>query len=372
MARVRLAVVGAGTMGEIHLKNAAAMPGVELAAVCDVIPERAERFAAEYKCRAYTSAARLLKSRAADAVLIATPHYSHTTLGIAALKSGHHVLVEKPISVHKADCEKLIAAHEDKQLVFAAMFNQRMDPLYIRLKDLIARGALGRLDRITWIITEWFRTEAYYTSGGWRATWAGEGGGVLLNQCPHNLDLWQWCFGMPARVRAFCKVGRKHKIEVEDEVTALMEYPDGASGILVTSTGEAPGVNRLEVAGEFGTVLLENRKLTFTRNSTSSIEFINTSPERFGRPTTTVETESFDSSGPQHAGVLQNFIEAIAEGKPLVAPAAEGIRSVELGNAMLLSSETGRTLELPLDGRAYQRLLKRKIRESARPRDPLQ
>ncbi len=266
MKGVRMGVIGVGTMGRFHLTKLADIRNVAVTAVCDSDQARADQAAAAYTCRAFRDHRDLLQAGLCNAVLIATPHYSHTTIGIDALKAGLHVLVEKPISVHKADCERLLAAHTKRRQVFAAMFNQRTDPRYQRLRKLILDGELGKLERITWVITDWFRTNAYYGSSEWRATWAGEGGGVLLNQCPHNLDLWQWMFGMPQRVRAFCKLGHKHDIEVEDEVTAYLEYDSGCSGVFIASTGEAPGTNRLEVAGERGKVVIEGNSLRFTRN----------------------------------------------------------------------------------------------------------
>jgi predicted dehydrogenase len=364
MKKVRLGVIGVGTMGRFHLDKLSGIRNVELTAVCDIDKGRAEATAATHRCAAYTDHRTLLKDNVCDAVLIVTPHYAHTTVGADALRAGIHVLVEKPISVHKADCQRLIAAHKNRKQVFAAMFNQRTDPRYRKLKKLVADGTLGKLDRITWIITDWFRTEAYYASGGWRATWDGEGGGVLLNQCPHNLDLWQWMFGMPQRVRAFCKFGRKHDIEVEDEVTAYFEYDSGCSGVFITSTGEAPGTNRLEVAGEYGKVVIEGPSFKFTRNEVSANTFMKTTPDLWGRPEIWNVEIPVSGAGGQHGEILQNFIDAIAEKKPLIAPAAEGIKSVEMGNAMLFSSETGKTVEMPLDGQAYERLLKRKIKES--------
>ena len=255
MKKVRLAVVGIGNIGTLHLGNIEKEPKVELTAVCDIVPEKAKAAAEKYGVKAYFDSDTMLNDHVCEAVIIGTPHYFHTTIGIAAMDSGHHVLVEKPISVHKADCERLIAAHErNTDTVFAAMFNQRTDPYYQKIRNIVLSGELGRLLRVNWIITDWFRTQAYYDSGGWRATWAGEGGGVLLNQCPHNLDLLQWICGMPEKIRGFCDIGKRHNIEVEDEVTAFMEYPDGCTGLFVTSTGEAPGTNRLEIAGDQGKI----------------------------------------------------------------------------------------------------------------------
>jgi predicted dehydrogenase len=364
MDRVRIAVIGIGNIGNLHLKNIEALDKVALAAVCDIVPERAQAAAEQYGCLAYVSSDELLQDHVCDAVLIATPHYSHTTIGIAALESGHHVLVEKPISVHKADCERLIAAYHGTDLVFAAMFCQRTDPHYRTIRELIDGGALGQLMRINWIITNWFRTEAYYASGGWRATWAGEGGGVLLNQCPHNLDLLQWICGMPLRVHGFCGIGKRHHIEVEDEVTAYLEYPDGCTGVFVTSTGEAPGTNRLEIAGEMGKLVLEQGQLTFTRNAVPATLFSQTSQASFARPEAEIVEYDIDGTGGQHMEVLENFADAILTGTELIAPAEEGIRSVELANAMLYSSLLRQPVDLPLDGAAFEQQLMKLIESS--------
>jgi predicted dehydrogenase len=308
----------------------------------------------------------MIASGKVDAVLIATPHFSHTTIGIAALQAGLHVLVEKPISVHKADAEKLIAAHTNPRQVFAAMFNQRTDPYYIKIREMVRDGTLGQVRRISWTITNWFRSAAYYASGSWRATWEGEGGGILLNQCPHNLDLYAWIFGQPHRVRAFCQFGRYHDIEVEDDVTGYFEYNDGTTATFIATTGEAPGTNRLEIAAENGRLVMENDKLVFTRNEMPTSEFSRTTRESFAAPRTTENVIDVSGHGDQHIGIMRNFVEAIAEGKPLIAPAAEGILSVELANAMLLSSFEDRAIDLPLNGAVYEQALQGKISASAR------
>ena len=362
--KVRLALIGVGNIGNLHLGSIRQLDKVELAAVCDIRPERAQAASEAFHCPAYTDSQALLDDHVCDAVLIATPHYDHTTIGIAALEAGYHVLVEKPISVHKSDCERLIAAHRDKRLVFAAMFQLRTDPHYKKIKQLVDQGELGQFLRISWIITEWFRTEAYYASGGWRATWAGEGGGVLLNQCPHNLDLLQWICGMPNKVRGFCSFGKRHNIEVEDEVTAYLEYPGGCTGVFVTSTGEAPGANRFEIAGDNGKLVLEDGRLTFTRNKVPATEFLETSQASFAKPDVEVVNFQIEGSGGQHLEILDNFADAILEGAEPIASAEEGIHSVELANAMLYSSLLGQPVELPLDGEAFERELKKLIASS--------
>jgi predicted dehydrogenase len=334
-----------------------------LAAVCDIAPGRAQQIAGQLGCKAFTDSDTLIGSGEVDAVIVATPHYAHTTIGAAALRKGLHVLVEKPISVHKADCERLIAAHKSTKQVFAAMFQMRTVNRYIKLKQLVQDGTLGELRRVNWIITNWFRSEAYYRSGGWRATWRGEGGGVLLNQCPHNLDLLQWICGMPETVRGFCSLGKYHDIEVEDEVTAYLTYKNGATGVFVTTTGEAPGTNRFELCGENGKIVVEDESIRFIRNEVPTTKFNRTTKHSFATPPVW-HVDIAANGGGQHAIIIQNFVDAISTGAPLIAPAEEGINSVQLANAMLYSSLTGKTVNLPLNSAAYERTLKGLIERS--------
>jgi len=366
---VQVGIIGVGNMGSSHarclLENK--IPGAALAAVADLDPERLKAFPG---VAGWEQPERMLADARLDAVLIATPHYQHVPLGIRALESGLHVLVEKPIAVHKADAERLLAAWKNPAQVFAAVFNQRTDPRYRWVRERIADGAFGPIRRINWIITDWFRTEAYYRNGSWRATWAGEGGGVLLNQCPHQLDLWQWMFGMPKRVRAFCRFGRFHDIEVEDDVTAYLEYESGTTGVFVTTTGEAPGTNRLEIAADNGRVVIEGKTLLFHRNHTSAAEFSAACPKPFDAPPVETRSVTFDGSGEQHPGILRNFVAAIHGTEPLLAPGSEGIHSVELANAMIYSTLTGQTVELPLDGAAYETRLRELARNSTFRKQP--
>jgi predicted dehydrogenase len=368
MQDLRLGIIGLGNMGQFHANAIAAgkIAHCQLAAVCD----RDERQVGRYlPARGFLASSELINSGEVDAILIATPHYSHTTIGIEALGSGLHVLMEKPLSVHKADCERLLAAHHGTKQVFATMFNQRTDPFYLKLREMIRKDELGTIRRINWIVTHWFRTAVYYASSGWRATWAGEGGGVLLNQSPHQLDLWQWLFGMPSKVRAFCQFGRYHDIEVEDDVTAYFEYDSGTTGVLITSTGEAPGTDRLEIAAEKGRVIIENDRFHWTRNEVPMSEFSEQSPDAFAKPATSEMELPLAGHGGQHNEVLQNFVDAILFGERLIAPAAEGIHSVELANAMLFSSDTDTTVSLPLNADLFERWLSDKIKNSSFRKD---
>lgn len=356
-------------MGKAHRANirAGKVKGLKLTAICDrkeAMPEHEED---EAQVEDFTD---MIRSGLIDAVLIATPHYFHTSMGIEALEAGLHVMVEKPLSVHKADCERLIAAHKGGGQVFGAMFQLRTDPVYKQIKSLIKGGELGEIRRVLWDCTDWFRTETYYASGGWRATWKGEGGGVLLNQCPHNLDLFQWLFGMPDEVTGFCHFGRYHDIEVEDDVTAYLRYGNGMHATFITSTGEAPGRNLLQISGERGMLTLEGRTLRFQRNRTPMSQFSQESGAGFAKPDCWSVEVPIEAGSSSHNDVLQNFTGAILRGEPLIAPAAEGIRSIELANAILLSSWHGRTIPLPMDSAEYERELQRRIDTSNHVKKP--
>jgi predicted dehydrogenase len=360
MDKVRIGVIGVGGIGTHHIKVMSAIEGLQLAAVCDIVPEKIQR----YECARFTDSRDLIRSGLVDAVTIGTPHYFHTPIAIDALQNGVHCLTEKPIAVHKNDAQKMIAAHTDPKVLSAAMFNQRTDPRFRKIRELIRQGHVGEIRRVTWIITNWFRTQAYYDSGGWRATWVGEGGGVLTNQCPHNLDMLWWLCGSPRRVTAVIGLGKYHNIEVEDEVTAILEYPNGAIGTFMTSTAEAPGTNRLEIAGENGRLVFDGGKIHFTRNEVPMTEFSRTSKEGFALPPVWEIDVPVSGSGEQHAGILKNFRDAILRGTELLSPAEEGIHSVEMANAMLLSGLHGRPVDLPLDGDAFEAELKGLIARS--------
>lgn len=352
-----------GTMGRYHAGKilSEGVSNLRLTAVCDSAADLSGDFP---DLKHFSDPDGFFASGEVDAVLIATPHYFHTELGLRALEAGLHVLVEKPISVHKADCERLLAAHTDPNLVFAAMLNMRTVGLYRKVKELLVNGDIGKVFRITWTVTDWFRSQAYYDSGGWRGTWKGEGGGVLLNQCPHQLDLWQWLFGMPQRVTAVIGIGRHHMLEVEDDVTALMEYEDGATGVFITSTGEAPGVNRLEISGDHGKLTIENGSIRFQRLRGSLKEFTKESKSRLDPPECWDIIVPHTTTHNQHLHIIANFADAIVNGVPLLAPASEGMKSVELGNAMLLSGLERKQVALPLDGAAFEATLKSLIAKS--------
>ena len=359
--KVKFGIIGIGNMGSAHAEMMQDIKNVELVAVCDINPKAIDRLPEKIreKVTFYTASEEFFKHDGLQAVLIAVPHYFHVDLAIAAMENGKHVIVEKPISVHKAEAQRLIdAAAKFPELVRSAMFNQRTLPAHRKLKALIDNGELGRINRVNWIITDWFRTQRYYDSGDWRATWAGEGGGVLLNQCPHQLDLMQWLFGLPVMVSAQAKIGKFHDIEVEDEVNAYLEYADGCVGNFITSTGEAPGTNRLEITAERGRVILENGEINFLRNEVETAAQIKNATVGFKKPDTWECKVSIPyESRPQHAVVVENVANAILNGEKLIAPLEEGIRGLELGNAMLLSGLKKKQVTLPIDSAEYAEML---------------
>lgn len=377
MEKVRFGIIGIGKMGSLHclrfthglIKNGT------LAAVCDISPERKEWAEKNLKAKGvefFDDYKSLIDSGKVDAVLVATPHYDHPVIATYALSKGLHTLIEKPAGVYtKAIRELNEYAATKPELTFGIMYNQRTNKLYRFAKELVETGRLGEMKRINWIITNWYRPQAYYNQGGWRGTWAGEGGGVLINQCPHQLDLFQWLGGMPSMIRGYAKVGRNRDINVENDVTAYMEYPNGATGVFITSTHDFPGTNRLEIDGDKGKIVIENNKLVFTELEVAESVF-NATNKKFMPSIPSHKTvkrmsklgELMMNVFGQHTGIINNFTNHIIDGEPLIAPGAEGIRGLTISNAIHLSSWTGEAVELPIDEDKFiDELEKRKAEE---------
>ena len=368
MKKVRLGIIGVGNMGTGHINNLleGLCPELEITAVADRRASR-RQWAEEHLpgIPVFQEGRDLILSGQAEAVLIAVPHYQHPELAILALEHGLHVMVEKPAGVYTLQVRQMIAAADDHpELTFGMMFNQRTNCIYRKLKEMIDAGELGEMQRVTWLITDWYRTQFYYDSGAWRATWAGEGGGVLLNQCPHQLDLLQWLCGLPVRVQAHCHTGKWHDIEVEDDVTAYLEFENGATGVFVTTTGEAPGTNRLEISGTLGKAVCENNTLSFWRNDVDEREWNKTCKEGFKKPDCHQVPVEIDGKNPQHPAVLNAFAAHILRGEPLVADGREGIRGLMLSNAMHLSSWLDQAVDLPIDEVLFREMLMEKCKTS--------
>lgn len=364
MDKVRLGIIGIGGMGSNHANSIinGQVPNMELTAVADIRQSRLD-WAAEKLGKGveiFNDGRKLIDSGVCDAVLIATPHYFHPEFVIYALDHGVHAISEKPAGVYTKQVREMNEAAAKSDKTFAIMFNQRTNCVYRKLHEMIESGELGKIRRVNWIITDWYRNQSYYDAAGWKATWAGEGGGVLLNQCPHQLDLLQWLCGMPVKVRAFCHESKWHDIEVEDDVTAYMEFENGATGVFVTSTADAPGTNRLEITFEMGKVVCEHGKLVLDRLSDNLSDFCKTEKEGFKQPEY-VETEiETDGKNEQHVGVLKAFADHIIKGTPLVADGREGIRGLTLSNAMHLSSWLDKAVEIPFDEEQFLTELNKK------------
>lgn len=361
---IKIGIVGVGGIASMHIDNIVSgkCPGLKIVAMADR-KEARRKWAAEKVpgAKIFNEGADLIKSGLCEAVLIAVPHYQHPELTILALQNGLHVMCEKPAGVYTLQVrEMIVEANKHPELTFAMMFNQRTNCVYRKIKEMVENKTIGELKRINWIITDWYRTQFYYDSGDWRATWAGEGGGVLLNQDPHQLDLLQWMFGMPVKIHAFCHEGKWHDIEVEDDVSAYMEFENGATGVFVTSTGDAPGTNRLEVTGTKGKLVCDYNSLTFTRLETDEREWCKSARSGYTIPKVTIEQVETDGENPQHIGVLNAFVKHLEEGAPLVADGREGINGLMISNAMYLSSWLGQTVNLPIDEEKFLQILNKK------------
>jgi predicted dehydrogenase len=370
MKKLRIGIIGMGNMGSDHAKKLinGTITEVELTAVSDMDEMRltASKTYLPETFGYFTSAEELIDSGLCDAVIIATPHYDHPRLAIQAFSRGLHVLCEKPAGVYTKQVREMNKKAQESGVVFCMMFNQRTNPMYRKMRELVQGGELGAIKRVNWIITDWYRTQAYYDSGSWRATWAGEGGGVLINQCPHNIDLLQWICGMPSKVRAFCHEGKWHDIEVEDDVTAYLEFPNGSTGVFVTTTADLPGTNRLEITLEMGKLVCEHGKLTLHKLSQNERDYCFKSKEGFTNPSVEVSVVPAEGDNSQHMGIIASFAKAILHGTPLIADGEEGIHSLMLSNAMHLSSWIGETVEFPIDEDLYLYELKKRISSSKR------
>lgn len=370
--KIRLGMIGIGNMGSAHANNlkAGKCPEIELVAIADNNPERlawAKEQGFGEQVHYFESAEEMLDSGLIDSCLVAIPHYEHATYAIKCMQRGIHVMVEKPAGVYTKQAREMNEeAEKHPDVVFGMMFNQRTNCVYRKLRELVKSGDYGQIRRTNWIITDWYRPQCYYDSGNWRATWSGEGGGVLLNQCPHQLDLWQWICGMPIKVDAHMQFGKWHDIEVEDDVTTYVEYENGATGVFITTTGDAQGSNRFEIQMDKAKFVVEHDKLMMTEYEMTEQEWSKTATDPFSTvPAKTFEVET-DGENPQHPGVLNAWADAILHSGKLVAEGKEGIYGLTLSNAMHLSAFLGRPVEIPFDEELYYEELMKRVSCSKR------
>lgn len=368
--KIKLGIIGLGNIGSIHSKNIAAgkCPELELVAAADLKPARLEWVKTILpEIRTFDSAEAMLDSGLIEAVLVCVPHYYHPKYAIEALKRGLHVMCEKPAGVYTLQVREMMAeADRHPELSFGLMFNQRTNCLYRKLRELVQSGKYGRIRRTNWIITNWYRPQSYFDSGDWRATWSGEGGGVLLNQSPHQLDLWQWICGMPVKVQTQMQFGKWHDIEVEDDVTTYVEYPDGGTGVFITSTGDAHGDNRFEIQMDKARFLVENDQLTALEYEMSEPEFSVSHPDPFSTVKAHELKIETDGKNEQHCGVLNAWAGNILRGIPLVADGRDGINGLMLSNAMHLSAWLGKEISLPFDEELFYNELMKRVATSRR------
>jgi len=366
MGLVKVGVIGIGNMGSSHVQllDNGQVEGAVLTAICSSNESRIEwiKNHTTGDIQIFQDVETFLNESGIDAVLIATPHYSHPRLAIMAFEKGIHVLIEKTAGVYTKNVLEMNDAARTSGKVFSIMYNQRANPLYQKLRELIHSGELGEIKRTNWIVTDTYRPQSYYNSSKWRATWEGEGGGVLINQALHQLDIWQWTTGcMPKSVRAVTSVGKYHDIGVEDDVTAYVEYENGATGVFIASTGEAPGTNRFEIVGEHGKIVIENETLTFYQLAQSEREFNATFTGGFGEPEFRKIDIPVKSDNARHIRIIQNWVDSIVKGSPLIAPGEEGIKALEISNAIYLSSWLDKTVDLPVNPDLYYDKLLEKI-----------
>lgn len=372
MEKIRFGIIGLGNQGTtyaLHLFDEGRIENGIISAMCDIDELKIENIRAKtsnQSAKYFRDYKEMLDSGLCDAVLVETPHYLHPEMVEECLKRNLHVICEKPAGVYTAQVRQMNEAAEKSEAKFAIMFNQRTNCVYRKMREIVKSGQIGELQRVTWIITDWYRPQHYYETGGWRATWSGEGGGVLINQCPHQLDLLQWVTGgLPKSVRGFCHYGKWHEIEVEDDVTAYLEYENGATGIFVTTTGETPGSNRFEISGTKGKLLCENDRLKWYKNAQDSREFSRTTKESFSRPDCECVEVETDGENPQHAGILNNFANALLGLEEFFVDGREGIKGVELMNAIELSGwRGGAKVTLPVDEREYLEELNKRCKAS--------
>ncbi len=361
MEKVRFGIIGLGNQGSMyawHFFGEGRIENGVMTALCDINPAKIDAMKDRLKDEGITyfeNYIDMLNSGLVDAALIEVPHYLHPEMVIECLKRGIHVICEKPAGVYTKQVKEMNGAAKESKALFAMMFNQRTNCLYRKMREIIADGGIGELQRVTWIITDWYRTQKYYDSGSWRATWDGEGGGVLINQCPHQLDLVQWVVGkLPSSVRGFCEYGKWHDIEVEDEVTAYLKYDNGATGVFITTTGETPGTNRFEVSGTRGKLVCESGTLKWYKNREDSQIYSKNCEAGFSTPGTDVINVETDGLNRQHEGIINNFANAILGIEPLFVDGKEGINGVELMNAIELSGwKNGEEVSLPVNEDEY-------------------
>ena len=351
--RLRYGVIGAGVIAPLHLQAIAALDDVELAGISALDREAAAALAREAGCASFADHRELLALEP-DVVVVCTPHPSHPALTIEALEAGAHVLVEKPLAPEAREGDAMIEAADRTGRLLGVCFQQRFRPVIAAAHGLLAAGRLGELVRVS-IVDPLYRPNAYYGTAGWRGTWEGEGGGVLMNQAPHTLDLLCHLAGPPATVWGVSR-RRAQPMEAEDTATALLEYANGALGTLAVSTTE-PGVQRIELVGDRGRIEIVGETIAFERFEPPLSEHLRTATEMFEQPAIVSESVELPPGRGDHFDVHEDFAAAIRTSAAPRVPARDALWPLELANAIVLSSHAGHAVPLPVDRDAYASLL---------------
>lgn len=292
-----------------------------------------------------------------DAVIIVTPHKTHEEIAVRAFELGKHVLCDKPAGATIGQAQNMTAASKQYDKVYGMIFHQHRYPKYLYIKQALENGELGELKRMLMVNSRYFRTAHYHQSGSWRSSWNGEGGGALINQGAHILDIWQWLFGMPQKIYAEIPFGKYNEFKVDDEATISMRYENGATGVFMLTTGEAVWQERLEIVGTKGRMLLEDDILHIYRYSKDSTEYIATEDVNSREHLAiTEEVINFGKAEEPYVEILENFAEAVISGDSsiLIAPGEEAINQLMLTNGAYCSAWKGMPVCLPLDAEEYE------------------
>ena len=374
MKKIKLGIIGCGNMGTKHAGYVLSgqCPEIEVVAIADTNPNRIKTLkeTLEGNITYFDDGIKMLDSGLVDSCLVSMPHYDHPYYAMECMKRGIHVMVEKPAGVHTKQVKEMNEfAKQYPNVVFGLMLNQRCMDVYRKVHEIVHSGKYGEIRRVNWLVTDWYRPQCYYDSGDWRATWSGEGGGVLLNQCPHQLDLWQWICGMPSKVYTKMHFGKWHDIEVEDDVSTYVEYPNGATGAFITTTGDAHGTNRLEIQMDSAKLVSDGQSIQLTEYEMTEQEFSKTNKDVFatvGAKTIEVDTTRDNPMGIGHVGVLNYFASAILRGTELIARGEEGINGLTISNAMHLSAFLDKEIALPFDDELFYEELMKRVKTSRR------
>ena len=357
MDKVRVALIGFGGMGKIYAQmiQFGMVPGMKLNGVCCRNPEGQALLREQFPDVAIYPDADDMEAHGDefDAVIIVTPHTSHISIGYRFAKLGKHILMDKPAGTVAGEVEGLVRFCEEKGLAFSMIFNNRQLPVFQAMKRKLESGILGNLHRAVWVCNDWYRSPAYHASAGWRSSWNGEWGGMMVNQNPHYLDMWNWFFGLPDRVYAAMEFGRYNDFLVDDAIDLQLYYDNGFHGTFISATGEAPGVNRLEIWGSKGRLTLEGNKITFAENEMSVEEFGAVNKEKFAKIPYTVSEEVLDQQVNPYAIIMENFARHLLSDEPLLTTGWDGLRQVQLANAIYVSGWEERKVPVPVAEERY-------------------